>query len=214
MQDLAAALALVGVDLNIRPVHSRPGGGVHRNRGNKTVAVFRIQGIVAVQSVQIAQALRAHHVQRGGLVGVNVAVVGVKMLRYCAFQRVHHLGVVGVAQMRQHLRVGKLLPGGKIVMVRTHIVVVHRVRAGDLQAQQGTVPVADPDDVACVDKVIAGTGVQRALHQIAEAVANHLVDVPCALGVVVDLRHLVKVGVLDAVGVGVGKPLVIQRRDA
>ena len=37
VQHLAAGLPLVGVNLNICPVHSRPGGGVHRYGHDKTV---------------------------------------------------------------------------------------------------------------------------------------------------------------------------------
>jgi len=99
-------------------------------------------------------------------------------------------------------------------MVGAHITVVHCVNACDLQAQHRAGPGAYPDDVACVDKIIAGAGVLGALYQIAEAVADHLVDVLCALGVIIDLRDLVKIGVLVAVGVGVAEFHIIQRRDA
>ena len=92
--------------------------------------------------------------------------------------------------------------------------VVHCVNACDLQAQHRAGPGAYPDDVACVDKIIAGAGILGALYQIAEAVADHLVDVFCALGVIIDLRDLVKIGVLVAVGVGIAEFHIIQRRDA
>ena len=99
-------------------------------------------------------------------------------------------------------------------MVGAHITVVHCVNACDLQAQHRAGPGAYPGDVACVDKIIAGAGVLGALYQIAEAVADHLVDVLCALGVIIDLRYFIKIGVLDAVGVGVGKALAVQRDNA
>ena len=99
-------------------------------------------------------------------------------------------------------------------MVGAHIVVVHCVNACDLQAQYRAGPGAYPDDIACVDKIIAGAGVLGALYQIAEAVADHFVDVLCALGVIIDLRDLVEVGVLVSVGVCVAEFHIIQSSDA
>ena len=136
------------------------------------------------------------------------------MLCCGALQRVQGLCAVGVAHVFEQIQVGKLLPCGKVVMVAAHIVVVQRVGAGHLQGQHGAGPVADPDDEVCVDEIIAGTGIQGALYQIAVSVVDHLVDMLCVLGVIVDLRYLIKIGVLDAVGVGVGKALVVQRDNA
>ena len=214
MQDLAAGLPLVGVNLNICPVHSRPGGGVHRHGDHQTACIVRIQRIIGKYIVKLAQALHAHLVQLGGIGGVIAAIVKVKILRCGALQRVQGLCAVGVAHVFQQIQIGKFLPCGKVVMVAAHIVVEHPVGAGDLQAQHGAVPVADPDDVACIDKVIAGTGIQGTLHQIAVSVVDYRVDVLGVLGVIVDLRHFIKIGVLDAVGVGVGKALAVQRDNA
>ena len=43
---------------------------------------------------------------------------------------------------------------------------------------------------------------------------DYRVDVLGVLGVIVDLRHFIKIGGLDAVGVGVGKALAVQRDNA
>ena len=99
-------------------------------------------------------------------------------------------------------------------MVAAHIAVEHPVGTGHLQAQHGAVPVADPYNVAGVHKIVAGTGIQGTLYQIAVSVVDYLVDVLGVLGVIVDLRHFIKIGVLDAVGVGVGKALAVQRDNA
>ena len=171
-------------------------------------------GVVGKYTVKLAQALHAHLVQLGGIGGVIAAIVKVKILRCGALQRVQGLCAVGVAHVFEQIQIGKLLPCGKVVMVAAHIVVEHPVGAGDLQAQHGAVPVADPDDVACIDKVIAGTGIQGTLYQIAVSVVDHLVDVLGVLGVIIDLRYFIKIGVLDAVGVGVGKALAVQRDNA
>ena len=171
-------------------------------------------GVVGKYTVKLAQALRAHLVQHGGIFGVIAAEMDIEMLCCGALQRVQGLCAVGVAHVFEQIQIGKLLPCGKVVMVAAHIVVVQRVGAGHLQAQHGAGPVADPDDEVCVDEIIAGTGIQGALYQIAVSVVDHLVDMLCVLGVIVNLRYLIKIGVLDAVGVGVGKALVVQRDNA
>ena len=171
-------------------------------------------GVVGKYIVKLAQALRAHLVQHGGIFGVIAAEMDIEMLCCGALQRVQGLCAVGVAHVFEQIQIGKLLPCGKVVMVAAHIVVEQRVGTGHLQAQHGAVPVADPDDEAGVDEIIAGTGILGTLYQIAVSVVDHLVDVLGVLGVIIDLRYFIKIGVLDAVGVGVGKALAVQRDNA
>ena len=171
-------------------------------------------GVVGKYTVKLAQALRAHLVQHSGIFGVIAAEMDIEMLCCGALQRVQGLCAVGVAHVFEQIQIGKLLPCGKVVMVAAHIVVEQRVGTGHLQAQHGAVPVAAPDDEAGVDEIIAGTGILGTLYQIAVSVVDHLVDVLGVLGVIIDLRDLVKIGVLVAVGVGVAEFHIIQRRDA
>ena len=67
-------------------------------------------GVVGKYTVKLAQALRAHLVQHGGIFGVIAAEMDIEMLCCGALQRVQGLCAVGVAHVFQQIQIGKFLP--------------------------------------------------------------------------------------------------------
>jgi len=86
VQDLAAGLPLVGVNIYVRPHHAGPGKGVHRHGDDKTACVVGVDGKVGKYIAQPVQALCTHLAKLGCVGGVVAAVVGIEMLGHGALQ--------------------------------------------------------------------------------------------------------------------------------